>query len=65
MLKVNSNQFSLSHTGIYLTDIIFCREGNPAQRASPLDPNLKLLNFHRYSQLARILNGECLILCSE
>jgi len=42
--------------GIYLTDIIFCREGNPANRASPLDPSRTLLNFHRYSQLARILH---------
>ncbi len=44
--------------GIYLTDIIFCRDGNPQNRASPLDPSRTLLNFHRYFQLARIVHGE-------
>ncbi|KAF8324843.1 uncharacterized protein EI90DRAFT_3074093 [Cantharellus anzutake] len=45
--------------GIYLTDIIFCRDGNPQSRASPQDPSRTLLNFHRYHQLARIVQGTC------
>ncbi|THV03848.1 ras GEF [Dendrothele bispora CBS 962.96] len=41
--------------GLYLTDITFCREGNPSYRASPLNPNKKLLNFNKYHKLARIV----------
>lgn len=43
--------------GLYLTDVTFCREGNPSHRASPLDPNKKLLNFNKYHKLARIVQG--------
>lgn len=43
------------HTGLYLTDLTFCREGNPSYRPSPLAPNKKLLNFNKYHKLARIV----------
>ncbi|KAJ3567040.1 hypothetical protein NP233_g6622 [Leucocoprinus birnbaumii] len=42
-------------TGLYLTDVTFCREGNPSHRASPLNNNKKLLNFNKYHKLARIV----------
>lgn len=45
-------------TGLYLTDVTFCREGNPSHRASPLNNNKKLLNFNKYHKLARIVQGE-------
>ncbi|KAI5118083.1 hypothetical protein M0805_009163 [Coniferiporia weirii] len=41
--------------GLYLTDLTFCREGNPSHRASPLAPEKKLLNFNKYHKLARIV----------
>ncbi|KAF8158982.1 ras guanine nucleotide exchange factor domain-containing protein [Mycena galopus ATCC 62051] len=41
--------------GLYLTDVTFCREGNPSHRASPMNPNKKLLNFNKYHKLARIV----------
>ncbi|KAG7088315.1 hypothetical protein E1B28_012325 [Marasmius oreades] len=41
--------------GLYLTDITFCREGNPSHRASPYNPDKKLLNFNKYHKLARIV----------
>ncbi|KAJ3771119.1 ras guanine nucleotide exchange factor domain-containing protein [Lentinula raphanica] len=41
--------------GLYLTDVTFCREGNPSQRNSPLNPDKKLLNFNKYHKLARIV----------
>ncbi|KAI0070257.1 ras GEF [Panus rudis PR-1116 ss-1] len=41
--------------GLYLTDITFCREGNPSHRASPKNPDKKLLNFNKYHKLARIV----------
>ncbi|TFK52601.1 ras GEF [Heliocybe sulcata] len=41
--------------GLYLTDITFCREGNPSHRASPLAPQKKLLNFNKYQKLHRIV----------
>ncbi|KAF8903143.1 ras guanine nucleotide exchange factor domain-containing protein [Gymnopilus junonius] len=41
--------------GLYLTDVTFCREGNPSHRASPTDPRKKLLNFNKYHKLARIV----------
>ncbi|KDQ62483.1 hypothetical protein JAAARDRAFT_54421 [Jaapia argillacea MUCL 33604] len=41
--------------GLYLTDVTFCREGNPSHRASPLAPDRKLLNFNKYHKLARIV----------
>lgn len=44
-------------TGLYLTDVTFCREGNPSYRESPLAPGKKLLNFNKYHKLARIIQG--------
>ncbi|KAF9067138.1 ras guanine nucleotide exchange factor domain-containing protein [Rhodocollybia butyracea] len=41
--------------GIYLTDVTFCREGNPSHRKSPLNPDKKLHNFNKYHKLARIV----------
>ncbi|KAI0917354.1 hypothetical protein AcW1_007436 [Taiwanofungus camphoratus] len=41
--------------GLYLTDVTFCREGNPSYRASPKSPDKKLLNFNKYHKLARIV----------
>ncbi|KAF9533235.1 ras guanine nucleotide exchange factor domain-containing protein [Crepidotus variabilis] len=41
--------------GLYLTDVTFCREGNPSHRASPLNTNKKILNFNKYHKLARII----------
>ncbi|KAF8635803.1 hypothetical protein AX15_000010 [Amanita polypyramis BW_CC] len=41
--------------GLYLTDVTFCREGNPSHRASPTDPSKPLLNFNKYHKLARIV----------
>ncbi|KAL0069855.1 Ras guanine nucleotide exchange factor bud5 [Marasmius tenuissimus] len=41
--------------GLYLTDITFCREGNPSHRASPYNQDKKLLNFNKYHKLARIV----------
>ncbi|KAJ3932512.1 MAG: ras guanine nucleotide exchange factor domain-containing protein [Lentinula lateritia] len=43
--------------GLYLTDVTFCREGNPSHRNSPLNPDKKLLNFNKYHKLARIVQG--------
>ena len=43
--------------GLYLTDVTFCREGNPSHRDSPLVPSKKLLNFNKYHKLARIVQG--------
>jgi son of sevenless-like protein len=48
----------ISVTGLYLTDLTFCREGNPSHRASPSNPNKKLLNFNKYHKLARIVQGK-------
>ncbi|KAF9242516.1 ras guanine nucleotide exchange factor domain-containing protein [Melanogaster broomeanus] len=41
--------------GLYLTDVTFCREGNPSHRDSRLVPGKKLLNFNKYHKLARIV----------
>ncbi|KAK0201796.1 ras guanine nucleotide exchange factor domain-containing protein [Desarmillaria ectypa] len=41
--------------GLYLTDVTFCREGNPSHRVSPLNADKKLLNFNKYHKLARIV----------
>lgn len=41
--------------GLYLTDVTFCREGNPSTRVSPLNPDKKLINFNKYHKLARIV----------
>jgi hypothetical protein len=45
------------YAGLYLTDVTFCREGNPNFRASPGNPAKKLLNFNKYHKLARIVQG--------
>ena len=44
-------------TGLYLTDITFCREGNPSLRTTPKAPENKLINFNKYHKLARIVQG--------
>ncbi|KAG8886253.1 hypothetical protein FRB97_006257 [Tulasnella sp. 331] len=41
--------------GLYLTDLTFCREGNPNTRPSPLEPARPLINFIKYYRLARIV----------
>ncbi|KZP33472.1 ras GEF [Athelia psychrophila] len=41
--------------GLYLTDVTFCREGNPNHRPAPTNPDKKLLNFNKYHKLARIV----------
>ena len=43
--------------GLYLTDITFCREGNPSHRPSPLAGVKKLINFSKYHKMARIVQG--------
>lgn len=35
-------------TQLFLTDLIFIFEGNRAERPSPVDPSLRLINFDRY-----------------
>ncbi|KAF8606787.1 ras GEF [Ceratobasidium sp. AG-I] len=40
--------------GLYLTDVTFCREGNPDKRVSPYDSSRTLLNFDKYRRLAAI-----------
>lgn len=44
-------------SGLYLTDLTFCREGNPSTRPSPTAPEKKLINFNKYHKLARIVQG--------
>ncbi|KAI5827552.1 ras GEF [Schizophyllum commune Tattone D] len=41
--------------GLYLTDVTFCREGNPSHRASPTNQSKQLINFNKYHKLARIV----------
>ena len=48
--------------GLYLTDLTFCREGNPSTRTSPLAADKKLINFNKYHKMARIVQGA---LCPE
>ncbi|GJN94326.1 hypothetical protein Rhopal_007400-T1 [Rhodotorula paludigena] len=45
----------LPFVGLFLTDLIFVFEGNRAERPSPADPSLLLINFDRYHKLARIV----------
>ena len=52
----------LNSTGLYLTDVTFCREGNPSFRPSPKSPDKKLLNFNKYHKLARIVQGQYIAL---
>lgn len=56
----DSTLTSKSHqlgVGLYLTDLTFCREGNPSHRTSPKAPEKKLINFNKYHKLARIVQG--------
>jgi hypothetical protein len=48
---------NLPQSGLYLTDVTFCREGNPSHRASPLAAEKKLINFSKYHKMARIVQG--------
>ena len=52
-----TSPFSVTYQniGLYLTDLTFCREGNPSHRSSPAAPEKKLLNFNKYHKLARII----------
>ncbi|GAA5844262.1 hypothetical protein JCM9279_001745 [Rhodotorula babjevae] len=45
----------LPFVGLFLTDLIFVFEGNRAERPSPADPTLLLINFDRYHKMARIV----------
>ncbi|GAA6008229.1 hypothetical protein JCM10207_000046 [Rhodosporidiobolus poonsookiae] len=45
----------LPFVGLFLTDLIFIFEGNRAERPSPVDPSLRLINFDRYHKMARIV----------
>ncbi|KAI9510606.1 ras GEF [Russula earlei] len=46
---------ALPFLGLYLTDVTFCREGNPSHRVSPLAAEKKLINFSKYHKMARIV----------
>ncbi|BGP20078.1 hypothetical protein JCM10213_002672 [Rhodosporidiobolus nylandii] len=46
----------LPFVGLFLTDLIFIFEGNRAERPSPVDPSLRLINFDRYHKMARIIS---------
>ncbi|BGP65911.1 Ras guanine nucleotide exchange factor bud5 [Rhodotorula toruloides] len=45
----------LPFVGLFLTDLIFVFEGNRAERLSPVDSSLQLINFDRYHKMARIV----------
>ncbi|KAF8578064.1 ras GEF [Ramaria rubella] len=51
----STNPPAVPFLGLYLTDVTFCREGNPSHRIAPRDPNRKLINFNKYHKLARIV----------
>ncbi|KIJ54556.1 hypothetical protein M422DRAFT_24504 [Sphaerobolus stellatus SS14] len=51
----NTSPPAVPFMGLYLTDITFCREGNPSYRASPRDPARQLINFNKYHKMARIV----------
>lgn len=55
----------LSRSGLYLTDITFCREGNPSHRASPLAAEKKLINYSKYYKMARIVQGNGIALLEK
>ena len=57
LIVVESEAHGPAYPGLYLTDITFCREGNPSHRTSPKAPEKKLLNFNKYHKLARIVQG--------
>lgn len=50
----NTTPPAVPFLGLYLTDLTFCREGNPSHRMSPLTPGKKLINFNKYQKLVRI-----------
>jgi hypothetical protein len=56
-------RFAHARTGLYLTDITFCREGNSDYRASP--PNRPLINFNKYHKLAKIVQGNMALFFSR
>jgi hypothetical protein len=66
-LSDGANIFALirSRSGLYLTDITFCREGNPSHRASPLAAEKKLINFSKYYKMARIVQGNDIALLEK
>ncbi|OZJ01983.1 hypothetical protein BZG36_04896 [Bifiguratus adelaidae] len=41
--------------GVYLQDLTFIWEGNPAHRLSSMDPSQKLINFDKYMRSERII----------
>ncbi|GAA6060801.1 hypothetical protein JCM10212_005450 [Sporobolomyces blumeae] len=45
----------LPFVGLFLTDLIFVFEGNRAERTSPTDSALRLINFDRYQKMSRIV----------
>ncbi|KAI5477802.1 ras GEF [Pseudohyphozyma bogoriensis] len=45
----------LPFLGLFLTDLTFSFEGNPAERPSPVEPSLRLINFDRYQKMSRIV----------
>ena len=49
--------FDSFNSGLYLTDVTFCREGNTSHRTSPLAADKKLINFSKYHKMARIVQG--------
>jgi len=51
----NTSPPAVPFLGLYLTDLTFCREGNPSTRPSPTAPEKKLINFNKYHKLARIV----------
>ncbi|TEB18406.1 cell division control protein 25 [Coprinellus micaceus] len=51
----NTSPPAVPFLGLYLTDVTFCREGNPSHRPSPRNPAKKLINFNKYHKLARII----------
>lgn len=51
----NTSPPAVPFLGLYLTDVTFCREGNPSHRPSPRNPAKKLINFNKYHKLARIV----------
>ncbi|CCL99267.1 uncharacterized protein FIBRA_01282 [Fibroporia radiculosa] len=51
----NTSPPAVPFLGLYLTDVTFCREGNPSHRASPKSPDKRLLNFNKYHKLTRIV----------
>ncbi|KAF8314912.1 ras GEF [Clavulina sp. PMI_390] len=51
----NAGPPAVPFLGVYLTDLTFAREGNRPERPSPLDPNVKLVNFARYATMCKIV----------